>query len=332
MPNWKLLTDESELAAWDRRLLGFEDYSIYQSLAWGEYRRTAGWIPHRWIAYGDGEVVAMAQVLSRRYPGSSAVLWIPGGPVGDVAAAGDSLFESICASVGASWVYCRFNSLRGREKQDDMMVAGLGWRRPRTRLSSGQSLIYDTSSPEPARLAACGRNWRHNLRRSQKRDLVFERWESPDPAALRSLYASMEEHKALAMQYSEAALRALLASLGEHLLVYRCRSSDGELQSVRACAWLGTRAWDMLAATSVAGRKSYASYGVFWALLEDCHRRGIGAYDLSGVDPEGNKGVYDFKRGTGAALIEYSGEWERARPKWLAWPADWLMRSRQGTL
>jgi hypothetical protein len=33
-----------------------------------------------------------------------------------------------------------------------------------------------------------------------------------------------------------------------------------------------------------------------------------------GVDAVHNKGVYDFKRGTGAREVRYLGEWDAARP------------------
>jgi lipid II:glycine glycyltransferase (peptidoglycan interpeptide bridge formation enzyme) len=45
-----------------------------------------------------------------------------------------------------------------------------------------------------------------------------------------------------------------------------------------------------------------------------CGERNVQWYDMSGVDPVNNKGVYDFKKGTGAQDLQYLGEWEYARP------------------
>ena len=199
-------------------------------------------------------------------------------------------------------------------------------------LGSGLSLLYDPSPPEAARLAACSRNWRHNLRRAGKGGFAVAPWPQPDVDEMRAVYAEMEGYKQLAEQHSAAGLRALYTHLGTQLLTVACRDDTGRLLAFRACAVLGDRAWDMLAATAVAGRRNYASYAAFWALMEECHRRGVRRYDLSGVDPQGNRGVYDFKQGTGAAPLEYLGEWEWAAPALLARPANWMIGRRRGGL
>lgn len=327
MVKWTLLTDPGALAGWDRQLLAFDDYSIYQTSAWGEHRRALGWTPCRWAAFEDGAIVAMAQGLLRRYRGGVGVVWLPGGPVGDIQA-WSGLQQSIRHTIGLSIVYCRFNSFRTRRDADHQLLAAMNWQRPRTRLTTGASLHYDLARAEPERLAGCSRNWRHNLKRSYKSEFTIAQWAKPDVAEMRTVYAEMEDYKHLSQQHSERNLRALYDHAGDHLITYGCRDSGGKLVAFRACAILGDKAWDMLAATAVAGRKTYASYATFWALTQECHRRGVRQYDLSGVDPVGNRGVYDFKQGTGATPVEYLGEWEWASPRLFALPANWLIGRR----
>jgi lipid II:glycine glycyltransferase (peptidoglycan interpeptide bridge formation enzyme) len=43
-------------------------------------------------------------------------------------------------------------------------------------------------------------------------------------------------------------------------------------------------------------------------------QNGATTYDLGGIDPIKNKGVYNFKRGTNAADVEYLGEWDLCKP------------------
>ena len=88
-------------------------------------------------------------------------------------------------------------------------------------------------------------------------------------------------------------------------------------------------AWDLLAAAGAQARKVYASHATLWALLEECNRKGLSWCDLSGVDPVHNKGVYDFKQGTGADPVEYLGEWEWACPRLCRLPANWLIGRRR---
>ena len=76
-------------------------------------------------------------------------------------------------------------------------------------------------------------------------------------------------------------------------------------------------------------RKVYASHATLWAMLDHCSRLGLCDYDLSGVDPVGNKGVFDFKHGTGARLVECLGEWEWAALPGLRRAVNWLV-ARKG--
>ena len=329
MVKWELLTDEDALAQWDRQLLAFDDYSIYQTIAWGEHRRALGWTPCRWAAFDGGNIVAMAQGLLRRYAGGIGVVWLPGGPVGNINAWSAELQQVIRCTTQLTCVYCRFNSFRARRDEDQQSLTEMNWQRPRTRLTTGASLLYDLTRPETERLAACSKNWRHNLKRSHKSGYAVAQWKKPDAAEMRTVYAEMEDYKQISQQHSEANLRALYDHVGDQLITYSCRDAGGRLVGFRACATFGEKAWDMLAATAVAGRKTYASYATFWALTQDCHRRGIRQYDLSGIDPVGNRGVYDFKQGTGAAAIEYLGEWEWAFPRLFALPANWLIGRRR---
>ncbi len=326
---WRLLTDANELADWDRRLLEFDDHSIYQTLAWGEHRRALGWTPYRWAAFDGDKLTAMAQGLLLRYPGGVGVVWLPGGPVGAIAAWNEALQQIIRRSAGLTLIYCRFNSFRARSLEEQTLLMENNWRPARSPLTSGASLLYDVARPETDRIAACSKNWRHNLKRSHKGVFAVGPWGNPDAAEMRAVYAEMEGLKQLPPQHSENNLRALYVHAGKHMLTYACRDAANKLLCFRACAISGDKAWDMLAATATAGRKSYASYATFWALTEACNRRGIRHYDLSGVDPDGNRGVYDFKQGTGATPVDYLGEWDWASPRLFALPANWLIGKRR---
>ncbi len=326
---WQLLTDAGALAQWDDHLRSFDDYSIYQTIAWGEHRRALGWTPYRWAAFDGEAIVAMAQGLLRRYAGGVGVVWLPGGPVGNIVAWSAGFQQIIRRSCERTLLYCRFNSFRARKDADRQQLINTGWRPPRTRLTSGTSLLYDVGRTEPERVAACSKNWRHNLKRSHKSAYTIAQWERPDATEMRAVYAEMEDYKHLSQQHSEHNLRALYEHAGDHLITWSCRDDAHRLIGFRACATFGDKAWDMLAATAVAGRKTYASYATFWALTQECHRRGIKHYDLSGVDAAGNRGVYDFKQGTGATPLDYLGEWEWASPRLFALPANWLIGRRR---
>lgn len=332
MVRWRLLAAADELADWDDRLSAFADHSIYQTCAWGEHRRAMGWTPYRWACHAGNTIISMAQGLVRRYRCGIGVIWIPGGPVGDIGAWGQELQECIRRDTRLNFIYCRLNLSRASDRNDSMRLAAGGWRPPRSPLTSAASLLYDLTQAESDRIRASSKNWRHNLKRSHKGSFTVAPWANPNVAEMRAVYEEMEGLKRLPLQHSDANLRSLYEHLDKHLITYACRDPQGKLLAFRACAVFGDKAWDMLAATSAAGRKTYASYATFWALTQECHRRGIWQYDLSGIDREANRGVYDFKTGTGAAPIEYLGEWEWASPGLFALPANWLIGRRRNGL
>ena len=62
--------------------------------------------------------------------------------------------------------------------------------------------------------------------------------------------------------------------------------------------------------------------------MTHCSHLGVRRYDLHGVDPESNPGVYNFKKGTGVVPFEYVGEWEFATSRWMRSLANLLVRYR----
>ena len=68
---------------------------------------------------------------------------------------------------------------------------------------------------------------------------------------------------------------------------------------------MGDTAIYLLGATSNAGLNSKGAYLLQWTMIGWLKERGIKAYDLGGIDPERNPGVYSFKRGfSGADLCQ----------------------------
>lgn len=312
MLNWQLWEGPAE--AWDRLLLKFSDYTIYQSHAWGEHRARFGWRPLRLVVQDGNEITGMAQILVRRYPLSIGMVWIPGGPLGDIDLWGDSLQQAIFIGAGVRFLYCRLNSMRPHLAEDEMNLAARGWQRSAYPLLSGLSLTYQPVLDEELRLKQCSGNWRHNLRRSTKRGLRTYLWEKPDPIEMMSVYVLMQDHKQLKSQTSREDIESLLATFAERCLLIRCDDEDGNLLAFRGALLFGGKAWDIFAAATPAGRNVYASHAALWELMKQCAERGVQWYDMSGADPDNNRGVYDFKKGTGAQDLRYLGEWEYAKP------------------
>ena len=315
-------------AEWDACLASLGSLGLHQCHAWGEFRRTADWTPFRIIARATaGQVHAACQALVRRVFGVSFV-WVPGGASGDLSLL-DERFISFFRKVFGAVCYFRINDMRPLADADCRTLAAVNWSRPGFRMSSGLTMEYDLAPESLQRLSRASGNWRHNLKRSAKYGLRIEPWLNPDAQSIAALYREMEEIKGNIERIPERDLAPLIQCLGERLLVCRAVDTDGRILALRGAAILGNRAWVILAAAGATARKNYATYATFWSLAEACRARGVQTYDLGGVDPERNKGVYDFKKGTGAQLVHYLGEWDCAVPGPLRQIANWCLRRRR---
>jgi len=332
MIRWELVSDNTGVEIWDKSLVEFPDYNIYQTYAWGQHKGNFGWIPQRFMAYDpENNVVAMFQVLLRRYPGNILMLWGSGGPVGGIENWDDSLQQAFIHEFKSNRVYCRIFPQRAYQSQDALALRAYAWTRCMQTLNSGISMMLELDD-ESQFIAGMTKNWRHNLNRSKKLDLSISHWENPDIDDIIQVYESMQDYKGLEVQYSKNELVSLLQAFNKRIVIYRCMGSQGEILGFRACAVIGDKAWDFLAATNVEGRKTYASYALFVELIKHCRSLGVKYYDFSGIDPLTNKGVYDFKKGTGAKPIEYLGEWDWSTSEWLKWGINWAIRKKGGRL
>jgi FemAB family len=60
---------------------------------------------------------------------------------------------------------------------------------------------------------------------------------------------------------------------------------------------MGDSAIYLLGATSANGLNAKGAYLLQWTMIQWLKENSIKWYDLGGIDPEGNPGVYSFKRG-----------------------------------
>jgi lipid II:glycine glycyltransferase (peptidoglycan interpeptide bridge formation enzyme) len=312
---------------WNKALAQFQCNTVYQMYEWGEYKSEFGWNPIR-LQTSDDQT--MVQLLSKTKGNVVTIVWAPGGPIGADILWGPELRQTVQDEIRTSLVYIRLSPHNPEIEVPSLRSSG--WQLSRQKMSTGMTMQLNLNRPIAEIEKTLTSNWRHNLKRGLKKKLKITKWENPDPTKALQIYSSMQEYKRLPDQYSSSELEALFRNFGERLVVYRADDENGNTLALRACVQLGARAWDILAATNVEGRKVYASYALLWSLIEDCKNRDIASYDLMGVDPIGNPGVYNFKSGTGAELVKYPGEWEWSSPKLLSPLVNFVMKNRGGSV
>jgi lipid II:glycine glycyltransferase (peptidoglycan interpeptide bridge formation enzyme) len=329
MAQWELLTNETARRVWDQNLIRLAGFSPFQMYAWGEYSRALNWEPLYLAARDEkGEIVAMMLGLLRRYPLSIGLMWCAGGPVGDVKTWDHTLQQTLLKATNLKRLYCRFRCDRERKVDEALALNNQNWMRSWFMLHSCWTMELDLTQSETEILSKCSRNWRRNLQKAKENNLQIRLWNNPDIDEIAAAYSEMQERKNLPEQFSRKELETLFERTGANFICYRADDENGNLIALRGCLIIGERALDHLAVTTERGRDLRASYLLLWRLFQDCRERGVKFYDLSGIEPHGNPGVFKFKRETGARPVEQLGEWDWASSNWLRWFGNWAIWKR----
>ena len=314
---------------WNKTIACFEDVNVYQTAEWAEHKSTSGWRVVRLVCLADdARVIAAAQCLYRSGPLSTVVVWVPGGPIGDLSTVTSKFVELLKQHLSTNLIYVRIAVMRPSTDVTLRQLASHKWHKSNTTIGTKSSLVHLLDAEESVRLTRCSTNWKRNLKRSSKIQSSPYVWHKPDSASLSSAYQEMNDYKQIegvSLNRSAIELQSVLDVFGDNLILVRSDDSNGNALAIRGALCFGDTAWDFIAVTTPLGRKSYASHAVFWLLAEECFQRGMKQYDLGGIDPINNRGVYDFKKGTGSFQVDYQGEWDLSSPRWFRGVASRLI-------
>jgi len=339
MVTWEEVSETWSREQWDRSLGAAEDRNVFQTYAWGEYKRTSGWLPSRWAAKGSGPAsgdgpVAMVQLLCKSFPGTVKVAWAPGGPVHQFPRSADCDLAEVLASmrdrcgIGTGLSYGRLCSYRpGTDALDALF--GRIFRKPGVTLTSGHTVRLDLTRTLDQLMGGMKAKHRYYVKQA-----LAERidWVAGNDAGMvgefARLYEEMAGRKGLRLAASSLEdLIRLRESLGERLLIV-AGLADGRMTTACLVLIFNGKAFYWRAATDPAGREVSASYAMVYLLLEQLQKLGVTELDLGGVVPgaEAMAGVNHFKQGFGGEPVRYLGEWEWAGSSWLRWGVNLAIR------
>jgi len=339
MVTWEAYQGSSGGEQWDRWLLRSEDRNVFQSFAWGEYKRASGWEPQRWILRDErGTVIAMAQILTKTFLPGVIVGWASGGPVFRFPQARLSNFPSVlegllqCYRSAGRVAWVRFQSQAPRDEEITSAFRQ-ACERPIIPLTSGHSLRIELDQPFEDVVKGMRAKHRYYVRKSLEEKIDWRiANDGHAVCALSGLFEEMVRRKQLSALTTHARdLAGLCAVLKDHAFIL---SGTVGGEPVAACLVLtfGGRAFYLKAAAGQKGRELSASYAMIHRLLEYLREQGVAQLDFGGIDPRspGAEGVNHFKRGFGGIPVEYLGEWEWSSSKWLCWGINLVVCRRSG--
>lgn len=308
MNNWIIFKESDE--AWQTYLDGVEHVTYFHTASWAVHMKSQGWTVCRWACIASNKPIALVQGFLKCYPMGYKVLWFPDWIAGDLKC-GSGFFGVLTDTVGLKKIYLRFRSTRNFEVSNFIELQRQGWRQPKTSFNSGLTMTLNLAAPIDKVFEKLSPNWRKSLRRSERENIQLR--PLLDAQTVITLYAELRKLKGLSYGlYSASEVSSIMSAFGDQILGFVASGPDGNDVAIRAAIIQGDKAYDIFAAANEYARNHYVSHGLFWHLLKECNDRGVSDYDLNGIDPVNNAGVYFFKSGTGAVPKLHLGEFEWA--------------------
>ena len=307
--------DQTTEAEWNRLLPQFADASLYQTWAYGAVSWGAKNLSHLFLKQDD-QVVGMAQFRIVRVPLiSSGIAYLRWGPLcrRRDAAPAPGILPALLKAINDEYAGRRRLLVRILPNvfQDDSTApafesacAEFGFR-PGAATTPYRTVRVDLSpAPELIR-KRLDQKWRNQLNAAERNGLTVREGTSDDlfaefTAIYRELRARKQFETTVDIDEFARIQRALPEPLKMRVLL--CEK-DGKLLAGLVGTATGDTGIYLLGATSSEGMKAKGSYLLQWRMMQWLRERGCCWYDLGGVNPERNPGVFHFKSGLGGAEV-----------------------------
>lgn len=160
--------------------------------------------------------------------------------------------------------------------------------------------------------STCSKYWRRNLRRSEQKGFeitIGETSEHFNTVCL--LYEQLLGRKKFSADLNAEFYADLQTQLsGDERFIAFTVNYEGDAVAGLLCSMLGDTCVPLILAADEQGLRNYAVYLLQWRSIEVAHERGLCNYDLGGIDPDNNVGVYNFKKGLRGLDVQAPGPFE----------------------
>jgi hypothetical protein len=304
---WELLNCSDN--DWKKLIRTQEKITYLQDVSWALHSRDLGWAVKRWQFVENGEPICFLQGSVKIYFGVVGILWFPDWIIGDISKTGE-LGEVLKKTLNLRYIYIRLRTTEIFDEEKQSMFMNDGWYRPNKAFGSGLTMELDLTKSLEEIHSNFGKKWRKSLRKSN--DKKFDIKEINSPSDIYNLYEELKDLKSLKKQqvYGLEKITSLMKRFDKNIFVLGAFGTDKNLLAIRGVIIQRELAIDTFAAAGNLAREMNVSHALVFELVKYCKKIGCTTYDLGGIDPINNAGVYNFKKGTGANTIRQLGEFE----------------------
>jgi lipid II:glycine glycyltransferase (peptidoglycan interpeptide bridge formation enzyme) len=172
-----------------------------------------------------------------------------------------------------------------------------------------RTFVLDLNCPLEELRKKLDKKWRNQLNAAERNNLALLEGEDEEHYnKFSDLYVQMWERKRFKTSVSIDEFGDIQKRLParQRMRVFICEHEHLPIGGL-VCSAMGESAIYLLGATNEVGMKLKVAYTLQWAVIRWLKDRGTRYYDLGGIDPVANPGVYHFKSGLSAPDVSHIG-------------------------
>lgn len=307
---------------WESELGRFKDANFQQSWAYADLLASRRSCNHEEVGFWDNrELVGLASVRIRKLPILGlGVAYVAAGPLVNRGMEGDGARFSRClVSLREEYVQRQKLALRvlapigdprwNKTALDAMAKLGMS---PCKRGRGYRTFLLDLRRPLDEIRKGFAQKWRNCLNASEKQGLSI-RWTS-DPEDFVRFQRDHElfvKNKGFSVELGAEFYAKVHSkdSAGAGLALAVVERGGAPI-AAHLGSYLGDTAVYLLGLTEEAALDTKAAYFLHWEVIKKAHEMGMAWYDLGGIDPGENPGVYKFKAGFSGHDVQAAGTME----------------------
>ncbi len=300
---------------WDKLAPAFRDLSYRQCSSYAVTAAENVGAQPEFIGIFDGQkLVGLASVRVKTLPFSfPGLAYINYGPLtARNAGFSTELFDNCLTAIRKEYVERRRLVLRivpplrggGQQQAQAACLEAHGFR-PLGVHARHETLILDLSGPLNDIRKQFDRKWRNHLSKAERANITITRSNSVlDFDRLEPIFSNLMREKRFFTRQDVSFFRRVQenAHSAQEIVIHLAWNGN-ELLAGHIGSFVGDTAVYLLGASNSKGRALRASYLVQWAVIEYAKRMGNVFYDLGGIDPQNNPGVFAFKNGLRARRV-----------------------------
>ncbi len=310
---WKIENKENQISG---RISKNYDQSIFNCYSWDLHLRNLGWKSYLWKNTLHNNELSYVKTYVKFYPFKIGVVWIPGGIIGEKENI-HSLKNSICSELNIQNCYLRIRCSIEDGIDEEINFLKNKWNKPLINLNSNLTMLLNIEDNLDIIYSRFSRNWKRSIKKSINNKITYKKINNHYEIA--KIYQQMRKFKSLKHNevFTKEIIKSIIDSFGENIIIYGAFNSYNKLLAIRGAIINREKALDIFAASTEEGKALSVSNSLFFKLIEECKTKNCILYDLNGIDPYKNEGVFLFKKGTGARIINTIGEFESSTNQFL---------------